>query len=103
MRITEGTLSATGEASHRKSYLPENKQFLVTRNVPSLCRANTYALHDAKEEVVEDEDGDGWLSTHTGYPLANYSIFLKYSVELTIFFHFVECLGRCVRDPPPCL
>jgi ubiquitin-like-conjugating enzyme ATG3 len=57
---------SAGEPGHRKPYLPENKQYLVTRNVPSLCRASTYALADAKEAMVDDEDGDGWLSTHVG-------------------------------------
>jgi len=59
---------ASGEPSNRKSFLPETKQYLVTRNVPSLCRAHTYNLQDAKEQMVEDEHGDnsGWLATHTG-------------------------------------
>jgi ubiquitin-like-conjugating enzyme ATG3 len=49
-------------------YLPPNKQYLITRNVPSLRRAHTYALADAKEEMLMTGDGgagDGWLSTHS--------------------------------------
>jgi len=50
-------------------YLPPNKQYLITRNVPSLRRAHTYALADAKEEMLPSEAADGgsegWLSTHS--------------------------------------
>ena len=59
-----------------KSYLPEGKQYLITRNVPSLRRAHTYALADAKEEVIRSEgagdmqDGEGWLSTHSQADMA---------------------------------
>jgi len=56
---------ASGEESLQKPYLPKEKQYLITRNVPSLRRANTYELADAKETLVEpSDDGDGWLSTH---------------------------------------
>eukprot|EP00954_Amorphochlora_amoebiformis_P021373 1345949-Amorphochlora_amoeboformis.AAC.1 len=56
---------APGKPGLVKPYLPERKQFLITRNVPSLKRANDYALSDAKEAIVEDaKDGEGWVSTH---------------------------------------
>eukprot|EP00472_Partenskyella_glossopodia_P004708 CAMPEP_0197527336 /NCGR_PEP_ID=MMETSP1318-20131121/21133_1 /TAXON_ID=552666 /ORGANISM="Partenskyella glossopodia, Strain RCC365" /LENGTH=397 /DNA_ID=CAMNT_0043081909 /DNA_START=34 /DNA_END=1227 /DNA_ORIENTATION=+ len=57
---------APGKEGLTKPYLPKDKQFLITRNVPSLKRATDYALHDAKEAIVEGgEDGkDGWVSTH---------------------------------------
>lgn len=60
-----------GNRGTGKKYLPDEKQFLITRNVPSLRRAHTYALADAKEEVIraagsgEMDDGEGWLSTHS--------------------------------------
>jgi len=56
-----------------KNYLNPNKQYLITRNVPCLCRANVYEMQGAGEETVEaglgsgDGEGDGddgWLSTH---------------------------------------
>lgn len=57
-----------------KSYLPENKQYLITRNVPSLRRAHTYALSDAQEEVIKNEGAgaseEGWLSTHSEHDMA---------------------------------
>uniref|UniRef100_A0A7S3YI19 Autophagy-related protein 3 n=1 Tax=Lotharella globosa TaxID=91324 RepID=A0A7S3YI19_9EUKA len=57
---------APGKEGLVKPYLPKDKQFLITRNVPSLKRATDYALSDAKETVVEDGHGDeGWVSTHT--------------------------------------
>lgn len=64
------------DASHpskRVSYLPENKQFLVTRGVPCHRRLNE---HFAGEDIAEDaiikdgfaggeagDDDDGWLRT----------------------------------------
>lgn len=59
----------------RKPYLPADKQYLITRNgmqrllhslltsppVPSLRRAHTYELADAKETMVEASDAGGTL------------------------------------------
>lgn len=67
-----------GPKGSAKAYLPENKQFLITRNVPSLRRAHTYALADAKEEVIRTDaadagamqDAEGWLSTHSQADMA---------------------------------
>lgn len=56
-----------GEPSKRKPYLPPNKQFLITRNVPCLKRAASLEEeYDAAggEVLVDDEDNDGWLATH---------------------------------------
>jgi len=56
---------ASGNKGSEKAYLPHDKQFLITRNVPSLCRPSTYSLSTAREEMVEDDDeGGGWLSTY---------------------------------------
>eukprot|EP00474_Spongospora_subterranea_P011373 CRZ11831.1 hypothetical protein [Spongospora subterranea] len=57
-------VSATG--SSRKSYLPKNKQYLVTRNVPSLARLGDQAMEGNGEHVVEQsaDDIDGWVATH---------------------------------------
>jgi len=56
---------AGGEKHLAKPYLPPDKQFLITRNVPSMRRANTYSLAEAREIVVESEgDGEGWALTH---------------------------------------
>jgi hypothetical protein len=46
--------------------LPPEKQYLITRRVPSLRRARALALGDEKEEVLESggdaAGGEGWLA-----------------------------------------
>ncbi|KAJ1426525.1 Autophagy-related protein 3, N-terminal [Sesbania bispinosa] len=59
----------SGEPSKRKPYLPPEKQFLITRNVPCLRRAASVEeeYEAAGGEVLlelDDEDNDGWLATH---------------------------------------
>lgn len=56
-----------GEPSKRKSYLPADKQFLITRNVPCLRRASSIEEeYEAAggEVLLDNEDNDGWLATH---------------------------------------
>ncbi|KAJ1907985.1 E2-like enzyme [Coemansia sp. IMI 209127] len=54
-----------GNPSKRRDYLPADKQFLVTRNVPCLRRADqmTVGMDDELEPVGED----GWVSAYTGH------------------------------------
>lgn len=55
---------AAGDESKTKTYLPKDKQFLITRNVPCYrrCRQMEYV---GEETVVEEEGGDGgWVETH---------------------------------------
>uniref|UniRef100_A0A7N0VLA6 Autophagy-related protein 3 n=1 Tax=Kalanchoe fedtschenkoi TaxID=63787 RepID=A0A7N0VLA6_KALFE len=56
-----------GEPSKRKPYLPADKQFLITRNVPCLRRAasveDDYEAAGG-EVLLDNEDDDGWLATH---------------------------------------
>ncbi|KAF1884026.1 hypothetical protein Lal_00012986 [Lupinus albus] len=57
----------SGEPSKRKPYLPPDKQFLITRNVPCLRRAaSVEEEYEAAggEVLLDDEDNDGWLATH---------------------------------------
>ncbi|KAM7297661.1 ubiquitin-like-conjugating enzyme ATG3 [Ixodes scapularis] len=57
---------ATGEGLPAKSYLPPDKQFLVTRNVPCYKRCKHMEYSMDQEKVLEeegDEDG-GWVDTH---------------------------------------
>ncbi|KAK2994667.1 hypothetical protein RJ640_026146 [Escallonia rubra] len=57
----------SGEPSKRKSYLPTEKQFLITRNVPCLRRAaSVEEEYEAAggEFLLDNEDNDGWLATH---------------------------------------
>ncbi|KAM0934285.1 hypothetical protein DsansV1_C32g0222421 [Dioscorea sansibarensis] len=56
-----------GEPSKRKSFLPADKQYLITRNVPCLRRA--YSVEEEYEAaggevLLDNEDNDGWLATH---------------------------------------
>ncbi|KAK6132214.1 hypothetical protein DH2020_034034 [Rehmannia glutinosa] len=63
----------SGEPSKRKSYLPQDKQFLITRNVPCLRRAASIEEeYEAAggEVLLDNEDNDGWLATH-GKPKEN--------------------------------
>ncbi|XP_041355803.1 ubiquitin-like-conjugating enzyme ATG3 isoform X2 [Gigantopelta aegis] len=55
-----------GEDSKIKPYLPPDKQFLITRNVPCYKRVKQMDNHqDDQEKVIEEEDGDGgWVDTH---------------------------------------
>ncbi|XP_047942377.1 autophagy-related protein 3 isoform X3 [Salvia hispanica] len=57
----------SGDPGKRKSYLPQDKQFLITRNVPCLRRAASIGEeYEAAggEVLVDNEDNDGWLATH---------------------------------------
>lgn len=58
---------AWSDASHpskRASYLPPEKQFLVTRGVPCHRRLDENFAGDTGDTVIQDpEGGDGWLQT----------------------------------------
>ncbi|RVW20058.1 Autophagy-related protein 3 [Vitis vinifera] len=57
----------SGEPGKRKSYLPPEKQYLITRNVPCLRRAaSVEEEYEAAggEVLLDNEDNDGWLATH---------------------------------------
>jgi ubiquitin-like-conjugating enzyme ATG3 len=56
---------ATGDESKIKSYLPKEKQFLITRNVPCYKRCKHMEHKDNLEKIVDEENGDGgWVDTH---------------------------------------
>ncbi|XP_030379300.1 ubiquitin-like-conjugating enzyme ATG3 [Scaptodrosophila lebanonensis] len=55
---------ASGDDTKTKPYLPKDKQFLITRNVPCYrrCKQMEYV---GEETLVEEESGDGgWVETH---------------------------------------
>lgn len=55
----------SGDVKKRKSYLPADKQYLVTRNVPCPTRVstleNSVSLLNEDTAQIEDECGDDWL------------------------------------------
>lgn len=55
-----------GDESKIREFLPSNKQFLVTKNVPCYKRVKEVDTHtDDLEKLIEiDETGSGWLDTH---------------------------------------
>lgn len=63
---------ATGDEARIKTYLPKDKQFLITRNVPCYrrCKQMEYV---GEETIIENEDGgdDGWVETHHYDPNTN--------------------------------
>jgi len=54
---------AAGEESKRRSYLPADKQFLVTRNVPCYKRVKEMEYNDDDGNEQTNED-DSWVTTH---------------------------------------
>ncbi|TPX49238.1 hypothetical protein SeLEV6574_g01589 [Synchytrium endobioticum] len=57
---------AAGDGAKRREYLPADKQYLITRNVPCLRRAAAleYSADDQDMEETVPGDGDGWVATH---------------------------------------
>lgn len=56
---------ATGDETKVKPYLPKEKQFLITRNVPCSKRCKHMEHKDNLEKIVDEENGDGgWVDTH---------------------------------------
>ena len=55
----------TGEEGSIKDYLPKEKQFLITRNVPCYKRCRQMEYQSEHEKVLEVEDGnEAWVDTH---------------------------------------
>lgn len=56
-----------GDPNKRKVFLPSQKQYLITRNVPCLRRASSIEEdYEAAggEVLLENDDDNGWLATH---------------------------------------
>ena len=52
---------AAGEPKMAKTYLPLDKQYLITRNVPCMKRAAAMEEYAGKEQHLDGED-DGWVA-----------------------------------------
>eukprot|EP01135_Chromosphaera_perkinsii_P009990 Nk52_evm25s1992 gene=Nk52_evmTU25s1992 len=57
----------SGEEKQRRPYLPPDKQFLTTRNVPCFKRVKQIYADSAERTVagaVDENDDDGWIETY---------------------------------------
>ncbi|XP_014210727.1 ubiquitin-like-conjugating enzyme ATG3 isoform X1 [Copidosoma floridanum] len=56
---------AVGDVDRTKPYLPKDKQFLLTRNVPCSRRCKQIEYCDDQEQIIEADDPEGgWVDTH---------------------------------------
>jgi ubiquitin-like-conjugating enzyme ATG3 len=59
-----------GEPGRKKAYLPPDKQFLATKNVPCYRRCKQMALVPTNEKLLMVEgDDEAWVDTHHGIAL----------------------------------
>lgn len=54
---------ASGAKEKQLSFLPPEKQFLITRNVPCHKRCGDIEYQESDQIIEEDDDG-GWVDTH---------------------------------------
>ncbi|XP_062521200.1 ubiquitin-like-conjugating enzyme ATG3 [Corticium candelabrum] len=53
-----------GDESKTRSYLPKDKQFLVTKNVPCYKRCKYMEAMEVKERIIDEGDDEGgWVET----------------------------------------
>lgn len=55
---------ASGDEASAKDYLPKDKQFLITRNVPCYKRCRQMEYASEQEKVIDDAEDEGWVDTH---------------------------------------
>jgi len=54
-----------GDETRTKSYLPKEKQFLITKNVPCYKRCKQMEYDTEQEKIIDEADDDGgWVDTH---------------------------------------
>jgi ubiquitin-like-conjugating enzyme ATG3 len=66
--------NSSADPRKAKSYLPPNKQYLITRNVPCFRRASALASYGDLDEVVvetNDDDTEGWVTAQPSTSTTN--------------------------------
>ncbi|KAL2916029.1 E2-like enzyme [Polyrhizophydium stewartii] len=66
---------AAGDPAKARDYLPADKQYLITRNVPCLRRVKAMEYTDADADALLDDGADadgGWVATHQGRDAARH-------------------------------
>ncbi|KAF2369220.1 Autophagy-related protein 3 C-terminal [Trinorchestia longiramus] len=70
-----------GDPAYTRPYLPADKQFLLTRNVPCYKRVKQME-YQGSEAVVDEGDGDGgWVDTHSS---ADFGVATQQVAEMTL-------------------
>ncbi|XP_078491120.1 ubiquitin-like-conjugating enzyme ATG3 [Ciona intestinalis] len=53
-----------GDKTKTKAYLPQDKQYLMTRNVPCHKRCKQMEYNEEHEAIIDDIGDGGWVDTH---------------------------------------
>lgn len=83
---------SAGEAKLRREYLPADKQYLITRNVPCLQRVRDMEYNEEDVEGITGEL-DEWVATHRGRKAAQ-------DEEIVDIDHIETGLGALQVSPP---
>ncbi|KAJ1977781.1 E2-like enzyme [Dimargaris cristalligena] len=58
---------SAGIPSKRRDYLPADKQYLITKNVPCLRRVSDLNYGSGQDGFADEQEAeDGWVTTHNG-------------------------------------